>query len=406
MNLSSSDHCGLWLRTHAKGAEHHKPYFKFLSSWLAHPDFDNQVHNSWRLGSTWSDNITRFTETLIGWNKRVFGNIFQRKKRILSRLEGINKKLMEGETPRLLSIKGSLWQEYTTILHEEEAYWFQQARSNWICLGDRKTRFFHSSTLAKRIRKKIEAMLDSNGNWVYDDKELQVLVTNFFQSLYTSVSLNHDSFLATTNNFPVLQDEISTGLTSPISFEETTRALFQMGNYKAPGSDGIHAMFYKSKWDVVGPIIYGCIREAYENPSSIKHFNQTLLTLVPKSEDPTTPVQFRPIALCNVIYKILTKVLSNRMQSFLPALINKTQCSFVPGRHMVDNAIILQEVIHSMAHHKGSKGYMIIKLDLEKAYDRLEWSFIKRSLHELHLPEHLVEVITHGISSSTMSINL
>lgn len=117
-------------------------------------------------------------------------------------------------------------------------------------------------------------------------------------------------------------------------------------------------------------------------------------------------MQFRLIALCNVIYKILTKVLSNRMQSFLPALINKTQCSFVPGRHMVDNAIILQEVIHSMAHHKGSKGYMIIKLDLEKAYDRLEWSFIKRSLHELHLPEHLVEVITHGISSSTMSINL
>lgn len=169
-----------------------------------------------------------------------------------------------------------------------------------------------------------------------------------------------------------MQDEISTGLTSPISFEETRIALFQMGNYKALGPDGIHAMFYKSKWDVVGPIIYGCIREAYENPSSIKHFNQTLLTLVPKSEDSTTPMQFRLIALCNVIYKILTKVLSNRMQSFLPAVINETQCSFVPGRHMVDNAIILQEVIHSMAHHKGSKGYMIIKLDLRRLM--IDWN--------------------------------
>lgn len=86
-------------------------------------------------------------------------------------------------------------------------------------------------------------------------------------------------------------------------------------------------------------------------------------------------------------------------------MVDETQSSFVPGRHAVDNAIILQEIIHSMQYLKGSKGFMIIKLDLAKAYDRMEWPFIINILHDLGVPPNAVELISACISSPTMSIN-
>lgn len=100
-----------------------------------------------------------------------------------------------------------------------------------------------------------------------------------------------------------------------------------------------------------------------------KHFHQvnnTLLTLVLKKNDPSCVSHFRPIALCNAIYKVVTKVIAQRLKQILPKVVSQFQNSFVPRRHTMDNAIILQEMAHSMNFTNGKKGYMILKLDLRK----------------------------------------
>lgn len=330
----------------------------------------------WRASSSWKDNVDRFTSSITTWNRDIFGNIFQRKKRLLARLEGVNRALLNHDSLRLLTVRDNLWNEYSDTLHQEEAYWYQQSRSKWIKLGDRNTRYFHTSTISKRRHGKIEALLVKDGSWEYADGALQSMVLNFFKSLYASSNLPATRVFLTLHSFPVIDISDSLAISKPVSNEEIRYALFGMGNYKSPGPDGLHTMFFKAKWDTVGPMVTNCIREAFTNPSSIDIFNQTLITLIPKIDNPSSPVHFRPIALCNVIYKILTKVIANRLRSILPYMISANQSSFVPGRQTIDNAIVLQEVIHSMNQLHGEKGYMVIKLDLEKAFDRLEWPFM------------------------------
>jgi hypothetical protein len=109
--------------------------------------------------------------------------------------------------------------------------------------------------------------------------------------------------------------------------------------------------------------------------------------------------QFRPIGLCNVILKALSKVIVGRLQTLMPNLISEVQSSFVPGRQITDNIIVAQEVIHSMRKMKGKKGFMTIKVDLEKAYDRLSWKFIRETLIDARLPSDLIRVIMQSIES-------
>lgn len=101
-----------------------------------------------------------------------------------------------------------------------------------------------------------------------------------------------------------------------------------------------------------------------------------LIVLIPKIDNLTSLKFFRPISLCTVIYKTTTKIIANRLKTVLPDLVGLHQTSFVPGRHITENIIIAQEIIHNMRRKTGIRGFMAIKVDLENAYDKLSWDFI------------------------------
>ena len=106
------------------------------------------------------------------------------------------------------------------------------------------------------------------------------------------------------------------------------------------------------------------------------YLNTTHIALIPKIQGLETLSNYRPISLCNTVYKIVSKIIVARLRPYLDKLISPCQSAFIPGRKGIDNAIIAQEVIHSLNKKKGKVGYMVLKIDLEKAYDKLEWSFI------------------------------
>lgn len=122
--LNTSYHYGMWFKIEDGMIRPRRNYFKFLGAWLDHNDFENQVKFSWSQLSSWNENINRLTSNLKSWNKDVFGNIFKRKHRILTRLEGINNVLLNGSNERLINLKNSLWDEYNSLLSHEENYWF------------------------------------------------------------------------------------------------------------------------------------------------------------------------------------------------------------------------------------------------------------------------------------------
>ncbi|KAL5546619.1 hypothetical protein UlMin_006306 [Ulmus minor] len=124
-----------------------------------------------------------------------------------------------------------------------------------------------------------------------------------------------------------------------------------------------------------------CNLSNFVDPVITEEDNADLLCIPTWEEpSPTRVNHYRPISVCNVAYRVITKIIANRLKPLLNKLICPTQNAFVPGRSIHDNSVLVQEAIHSMKKKKGSLGWMALKIDLEKAYDRVSWSFIKEVL--------------------------
>ena len=146
--------------------------------------------------------------------------------------------------------------------------------------------------------------------------------------------------------------------------------------------------------------------KVFQSSTMPPHLNETLITLIPKHPGADCLASFRPISLCNTVYKMVTKIIVKRLRPCLPKLISPLQTAFVPRRMGLDNMIIAQELIHTMTLKKGKTGFMAIKIDLEKAYDRLKWHFIRDVLELCRLPPFLIKLTMSCVSSSSISILL
>ena len=135
-------------------------------------------------------------------------------------------------------------------------------------------------------------------------------------------------------------------------------------------------LFFQTNWHVLGQSIIQTIQDIFEQLRIPPSWCHTNVVLIPKVAHPENITQFRPISLCNTLYKLLSRILVHRLKPYMAEIINPCQAGFVPGRRTSDNIILVQEIIRTLRYQKGRTGYVAIKLDLEKAYDRLEWSFI------------------------------
>ena len=196
------------------------------------------------------------------------------------------------------------------------------------------------------------------------------------------------------------RDNISRG----INEEEIKVALWSLKPFKAPGSDGLHAGFFQNFWPVVGDSVSEEVKKVFVSRKVPDFLNRTLIALIPKIQGSKTLDNYRPISLCNTMYKVVTKIIVARLRPYLDKIISPMQTAFVPGRKGVDNVIIAQEIIHSLGKKKGRTGYMALKIDLKKTYDKLERSFIWDMLIRINLPSDLIEIIMSCVTTVSTSI--
>lgn len=176
-------------------------------------------------------------------------------------------------------------------------------------------------------------------------------------------------------------------------------AVFSIGPLKAPGEDGLPALFFQKGWKLIKNDLCQFIQMCFQNCSFPTCLNATLIALVPKVDNPKAMSDLRPISLCNTMYKVITKIIVSKLKPLLSDIISPNQVSFVLGQHITDNIFILQELMSRFRNTKGKKGYIAWKIDLSKAYDRLSCRFVLDVLREMGLCHQLRELISHCLST-------
>lgn len=205
---------------------------------------------------------------------------------------------------------------------------------------------------------------------------------------------------------PIITEGTNVTLRACPTPAEIHRALFAMGNYKSPGPDGMTVTFYKQYWGIVHEAIVREIQDFFQHGRLKPSFNHTFLALIPKMRWAARVDQFRPIALCNVTLKIITKIITGRLLNLLESIFHPSQAAFIPNRAINDNIIINHEVMCYMNQKKGVNGFMAIKIDLAKAYDWVEWGVLQRLMKCLGFDDYFTHLIMECISTARFSLLL
>ena len=145
----------------------------------------------------------------------------------------------------------------------------------------------------------------------------------------------------------------------PISLQEVEIATQQLKVGKAPGPDGFTSDFFHNFWDLIKEELWQVVEESRVNRWMVPSLNANFISLIPKEENSQTQDKFWPIALCKVLYKIVSKVIDTRLKPLLPLLISPKQSSYIEGRQITDGIILTHEIIHSLK--KTKKVGMLLK---------------------------------------------
>ncbi|KAI5328447.1 hypothetical protein L3X38_027844 [Prunus dulcis] len=226
-------------------------------------------------------------------------------------------------------------QEITETGAREEQYWHQRSRIKWLSKGGAYTAFFHQSTLARRRQNCILRIKGDDGCWHVGEPAVRRAFEEYFKNLFTSEaqSINGDILDCVDS---VISQTTNDNLLQAITMEEIKEAAMQMGGLKAPGPDGYQGIFFHKYWDTIYDEVRGITEDFFLKNQSLGALNITNLVLIPKIPNPKGVSHFRPISLCNFSFKIVSKVMANRLKVFLPQIISPAQNAFDydPGKYL------------------------------------------------------------------------
>ncbi|GJW69800.1 RNA-directed DNA polymerase, eukaryota, reverse transcriptase zinc-binding domain protein [Tanacetum coccineum] len=230
---------------------------------------------------------------------------------------------------------------------------------------DRNSKYFHTVLKGRAHKSRIDVVSNETEDRFEGSQIADQFVKHFKNLLGRKVDVQ--SMDLESLNCQTVGDDVEYMIIS-VTGLEIKDALFDICDNKAPGPDGYSTKFYKSAWTVIGKEVYEVVKEFFRNREMLGEVNATRITLVPKSKTPMKVSDYRPIACCNVIYKVISKILTNRIKNALTRIVNPSQSAFIPGRQITDNILLTQELLRGYNWKNGAKR-VALKIDIQKSYD-------------------------------------
>ncbi|PNX99664.1 ribonuclease H, partial [Trifolium pratense] len=352
--------------------QHQHKRKKYEMMWTRHEDHFTIVKEAWQSArGTLNSKLESTLHYMHHWGQQEFGSIPKKIKAVQAELHDLNNK---SDNTSMMQHIQSKELELDKLLESEEMWWNQRSRILWLQHGDKNTKFFHQKASQRRKRNHINTIQDSQGNTQSDIGLIETTLIQHFSDLFTSQE---------THNTATAVEVVKNIITSDMKDHLST-------NY--------------TEEEVIGKEVTKAVLDVLNHEGDPSQYNSTHICLIPKIKNPMNPGDYRPISLCNVILKIITKTIANRLKTILPNIISHNQSAFIQDRLITDNTLVAFEIFHYFKYTKKKKGFVGIKTDMAKAYDRVEWSFLQATLEAMGFPKKLTDTIIRCVSTVQFSI--
>lgn len=392
--------------------------WKFSSHLLANQDFKNfvatQINNYMEYNDTTEMNSEFLWEALktfvrgqiISFTSHLNKADRAKRQEILDELFKLDETYAASPSPVLYKKRLVLQSEYNCLMTHEVERQLRQTKQRFFEHGDKAGILLAQQARAASASRVIPRIISSSGNLTTDPAEINKIFLDFYTNLYTSeYSLNLTDIPNPLNslNYPKISNDAAGKLGSPISPQEIQEAIKSMQNGKSPGPDGFTVEFYKAYSNLLTPVLVKMYNDSFQIgklPATL--YSASISLLLKKDKDPTSCASYRPISLLNVDFKILAKVLSLRLQDVMSSIISPDQTGFTYGRHSFFNTRRLLNILFSPSANTPE---VIVSLDAEKAFDRVEWEYLFFALDKFGFDPKFISWIRLLYAVPTASIH-
>uniref|UniRef100_A0A803PTE2 Reverse transcriptase n=1 Tax=Cannabis sativa TaxID=3483 RepID=A0A803PTE2_CANSA len=314
--ITISDHGYILMDSNAGRQRGVKP-FRFFEAWAREQSCEETIKQAWcvrgRMSGRLCGRLSDTRQALQNWKKGAFGDCEILIKEAKERLGWIQ---TQPVLDSLLQEEAVLQVRISELWIRKESMWRQKSREIWLKVGDKNSKFFHTSTVIRRRRNEINAVKNKLGGWETKAHKIGTVFNEFFRDLYSSEGTVLDEAFYDLLS-PLVTMEENTMLKAIPSPDEVWNVVAAMHPLMALGPDGMPGFFYRRYWEIVGTDVLHMVQNFFTTRILEKQLSYTFICLIPKEENTCTVDKFRPISLCNFAYKIISKINATRMRGVL-----------------------------------------------------------------------------------------